>query len=250
LEDRVDHPLPWLRYLDADDLDDTTVDFDGMNVESPTGENLGEVDGFIVDSESGRPYYVVVDASGWFKSKHFLLPIGHVQFDEGNEALKADLTRDRVERFPGFDKDEFDKLTPDDVKRFNDETLRACTVAGSVYTSSASDSYTAAWDRPDFQYPAWWRSGERGPEQARVAALSDSTVTTTPLRESYTPADTDREAVVGRKADPSPHFDGRAQPGDVIGVETEGESTHLGDTADDENRRRENAEKDANKRRT
>ena len=50
-----------------------------MDVESPSGEHLGDVDGFIVDSESGRPYYVVVDAGGWFKSKHFLLPIGHAR---------------------------------------------------------------------------------------------------------------------------------------------------------------------------
>ena len=72
----MDHALPWLRYLDAGDLDDSDVDFDGMRVESPTGEHLGDVDGFVVDSESGRPYYVVVDTGGWFKSKHFLLPIG------------------------------------------------------------------------------------------------------------------------------------------------------------------------------
>ncbi len=122
----MDHTLPWLKYVDADDLDDDTVDFDDMDVESPSGEHLGEVDGFIVDSESGRPYYVVIDAGGWFKSKHFLMPVGHVRFDADVEALKADLTRDRVERFPGFNKDEFDKLTPADLKKFNDQTLQAC----------------------------------------------------------------------------------------------------------------------------
>ena len=135
-----------------------------MKVESPTGEHLGDVDGFIVDSESGRPYYVVVDAGGWFKSKHFLLPIGHAQFDEGNEVLRADLTRDRVERFPGFNTDEFDKLTPDDLKRFNVETLRACTVAGAVYSTRETRPYSAAWDRSDFRYPEWWRATRPGLE--------------------------------------------------------------------------------------
>ena len=48
-------------------------------------------------------------------------------------------------------------------------------------------------------------------------------------------------------ADPSPHFDGRAQPGDVLGLETGGESTHIGETADDENERRRDAEKAAAK---
>ena len=223
----------------------TAVDFDGMDVESPSGEHLGEVDGFIVDSESGRPYYVVVDAGGWFKSKHFLLPVGHVRLDADAEALKADLTRDRVERFPGFNKDEFDKLTADDLKKFNDQTLQVCAL--TTYTYSEAEPYSAAWDRPEFSYPGWWRSGATGPQQARAAAVATGArnVGSGPVRVVDRPV-RDREAVVAH-ADPSPHFDGRAQPGDVIGIEEGGERTHVGETAEDENRRREEAEKAAAK---
>ena len=153
----MDHPYPWLRYLPADDLDDDGVDFDGMKVEGPGGEKLGSVEGFIVDSESGRPYYTVVDTGGWFKSKHFLLPVGHVTLDASNERLKADVNRERVERFPGFDLSKFDKMSVDDLKRLNVETVQACTVAGVVYGYSETESYTAAWDRADFSYPNWWR---------------------------------------------------------------------------------------------
>ena len=234
----MDHTLPWLKYVDADDLDDDTVDFDDMDVESPSGEHLGEVDGFIVDSESGRPYYVVIDAGGWFKSKHFLMPVGHVRFDVDAEALKADLTRDRVERFPGFNKDEFDKLTPADLKRFNDQTLQVCAL--TAYTYSEAEPYSAAWNRPEFSYPGWWRSGASGPQQARAAAVATGAGTSAAVRsESNHPA---RETVVAH-AEPSPHFDGRAQPGDVIGIEEGGERTHVGETAEDENKRREAAEK-------
>ena len=56
-----------------------------------------------------------------------------------------------------------------------------------------------------------------------------------------------REAVVANAANSSPHFGGRAQPGDVLGVETEGEQTHVGDTAEDEDKRREAAQKHAEK---
>ena len=38
--------------------------------------------------------------------------------------------------------------------------------------------------------------------------------------------------------------DDRAQPGDVIGIEHDGETTHLGETAEDEDERREEAEED------
>ena len=57
------------------------------------------------------------------------------------------------------------------------------------------------------------------------------------------------EDVRAKEVDPSPHYDGRAQPGDVLGVETGGEQTHIGDTAEDENDRRRDAEETDAKRR-
>ena len=59
-----------------------------------------------------------------------------------------------------------------------------------------------------------------------------------------------RERLGGRlhyaapEPEPSPHLGGRAQPGDVIGVETGGEQTHVGETTEDENKRRRSAEDD------
>ena len=168
----MDHPLPWLRYVDADDINDDTIDFDGMDVASPTGEHLGNVDGFIVDSESARPYYLVVDAGGWFKSKHFLLPVGHVRFDADEEALVTDIDRDRVNRFPGFNKDEFDKLTADDLKRLNDDTCSACSIEGVAIVYAADEPLAKAWNRPDFNYPDWWRANPAQPERMGARAVT------------------------------------------------------------------------------
>ena len=50
------------------------------------------------------------------------------------------------------------------------------------------------------------------------------------------------EEAMAPEPEPSPHFGGRAQPGDVIGVETGGEQTHVGETTEDENKRRRSAE--------
>ena len=44
--------------------------------------------------------------------------------------------------------------------------------------------------------------------------------------------------------------DDRAQPGDVLGIERDGERTHLGETAEDEDERREDAIKSDRARRT
>lgn len=38
--------------------------------------------------------------------------------------------------------------------------------------------------------------------------------------------------------------DDRAQPGDVIGIERDGETTHLGETREDEDERREEVEEE------
>jgi hypothetical protein len=246
----VDHPKPWLRYIDADDLDDDSIDFDGMNVQSPTGEHLGDVDGFIVDTQSGRPYYAVVDSGGWFKSKHLLLPVGHLRFDADAEALEADLDRHRINQFPGFDKDQFEKLSADDLKRINDEICSACSIEGVAIVYSADEPYTDAWNRPDFGYPDWWRANPNLPERMGDRAVTAGAESIPPARDVVRPSDRSAEQVrMKDAADPSPHFGGRAQPGDVIGVETGGERTYVGDTAEDENERRRDAEKAAPKQR-
>jgi hypothetical protein len=61
-------------------------------------------------------------------------------------------------------------------------------------------------------------------------------------------ADVDTDA--GPQAgDVSPHIGGRAQPGDVLGLETGGETTAIGDTSEDENERRRDLEEQAAKNR-
>jgi len=45
--------------------------------------------------------------------------------------------------------------------------------------------------------------------------------------------------------DVSPHYGKRAQPGDILGIETGGETTGIGDTAEDEDERRRDADKKA-----
>jgi PRC-barrel domain len=270
----VDHPLPWLRYVDASDLDDQTFDFDGLKVRNEAKESLGKVDGFIVDSQSGRPYYVVVDAGGWFKSKHYLLPVGQARMDADNDALVADLSKERIERFPGFDKDNFEKLSEDDLRALNDEI---CTVTSvTVVSYSPSDSFASTWDRPQYAQPNWWNTMPSLPDRMGDAAVSagveyppskvspmtgDATGGrgyrseamsgqetrgterhTTAAREQAS----DTTATAPEKEDGS-YFDGRAKPGDVIGLETGGERTHIGETAEDENNRRKAAEEAAQK---
>ena len=99
--------------------------------------------------------------------------------------------------------------------------------------SGAAPSYSATgvWDGPDFRHPDWWESA--------VVPLAAK-----PL------AGTQREGRArASEAEPSPYPGGRAQPGDVIGLETGGERTHVGETTEDENKRRRDALEEAAKTR-
>jgi hypothetical protein len=252
----MDHPRPGLRYVDAGDLDKATVDFDGMNVESNTGEKLGDVDGFVMDVQSARPYYVVVDAGSWFTSKYVLIPVGHIGFDAGRRKMIADISRDRVKRYPGFERDEFERLSPEELDRMDEQMLSACCPDDLGNTSSAR-----LYERRHYQSPSWWDASYYRADRFDAAARSSvrtgpSSIDTpqgpgTPGR----PRESVREQVVARSdddssaGDVSPHFGGRAQPGDVLGIETGGEQTHVGETTGDENERRRDAEKAAAKQR-
>ena len=240
----MDHPKPWLRYIGAGKVADRTLDLDGMKVRNVSGENLGEVDGLIVDSDSGRTYYVVVDGPGWFMSKQYLLPIGQAHLSPDREALVADLTREQVNRFPGFDKDEFDRLTETDVKRINDQ-IGQIFEPGVAY--AADEPYYAAWSRRSFEYPDWWTAEPTLPERMGASAFEKPVdypaASSMPPRRERSPEVVERVEV----HDASPHFDGRAQPGDVLGIETSGEETHVGETKADEDSRRRSAQRENKK---
>jgi hypothetical protein len=262
----VDHPLPWLRYVDANRITAPDLAVAGMKVRNDAMETLGKVHGFIVDSTSMRPYYVVVDSGGWFKSKEFLVPIGHARIDSDRDALVVDVAKSRIERFPGFDRGEFERLDESGIRRMNDAICEAC--SDTVYPGG--DPLSAAWGRPDYRQPDWWSTvtmrgaADATAGNANVATPDYPATKVSPAlgglqaeREAERAptraaahgitAEREREMVTAREADPSPHFDGRAQPGDVVGFETGGERTHIGETREDENKRRIDAEREYDK---
>jgi hypothetical protein len=114
----MDHPKVGLKWIDAKDLDESGKRLSGLPVRGADGTRLGEVEGFVMDVQQACPRHVAV-AAGWFIHKHFLLPIGHVALSDDGDALIADITKERVKRFPGFDRNEFEKLGPADLARLD-----------------------------------------------------------------------------------------------------------------------------------
>ena len=147
----MNHPRPTLRYVDANDLSDAGLKLRGLEVDGSDGEKLGKVEGFIIDIATGRPYHIVVDAGGWLTYKLFLLPVGHAMLSEAGTKLIADITKERVKRFPGFNKNTFDTLTDEDVKQLDGAMAAACCPDEVVVVPS--------WETSGhYRYPDWWET--------------------------------------------------------------------------------------------
>jgi hypothetical protein len=122
-------------------------------------------------------------------------------------------------------------------------------VAGTVQVYEA---------RRHYSNPSWWNASYYRPDRVDTSARAMGSTGAAAGRvdpDRLDRPEARREQVVARNADDSaagdvsPHFGGRAQPGDVLGVETGGEQTHIGETTEDENERRRDGEKAAAKQR-
>ena len=239
-----------LRYLDADDVEDSTVDYDGLDVIGPDGSKLGDVDGFIVDAQAGRVFHVVVDSGGWFSSRRLLLPVGHARLDTGRRALIVDVAKDALSRYPEFDSSRFERFSDEDLRDFESRTIAACCPGEPVEDVSVR---SWAYDtRRHYTQPDWWnrdaRTGNDEPRLTSATGVSGAAATLphdtpTPRAESYPREHVTAHGSESSRDDVSPHLEGRAQPGDVLGIETGGETTEIGDTAEDEDKRRRDAER-------
>jgi hypothetical protein len=163
--------------------------------------------------------------------------------------LTADVSKSRAEAFPGFSRSEFEKLTDTDMDQMAYSSVQAC--------SDEPIDRTVGWASwTQYEYPSWWDASYYRPAGTTAAGSIGSTAAArassgissgSSAAASTASRDRDRELVTARGGETSPHAGDRAQPGDVIGVETGGEQTHIGDTAKDEDERRRDAEKAAAK---
>ena len=99
-----------LRFVAADQLDYRRLSAGRLEVRNDADEKLGVFDGLIFDASSGRPRYIIVHAGGLFSGRRYLLPVGHLRYDDRIRVLRVDLDSDVAARYPTFDGDEFATL--------------------------------------------------------------------------------------------------------------------------------------------
>jgi hypothetical protein len=268
-----------LRYVPASQLDSRVLQLDGLDVRNNADEHIGDVNGFLVDETTHRPRYLVVDSGGWFRSRHFLLPVGHAQMASNRRALRIDIDRDTIERFPEIDGDRLDAMSDEEYRSYDEGVGRA---SGRSYdwrsesgaggpgwwnASGWSATYVAGAPTVSTQGPVGPVGSERI-EATRHDVVSDvrhddavHRATTSDrdinirrdgdvrrdatVRRDDARRDRDDEPVLTEEDYANTRPGVRAQPGDVLGIESGGERTGIGDTAKDEDKRREDAEKAA-----
>jgi PRC-barrel domain len=193
-----------LRYLDADDLDDSAVSFGDLDVCGTDGHKLGDLDGFIVDAHSGRVYYAVVDSGGWFTSRRFLLPIGHATLGRDHRSMQVDVSKEALKQLPQFDSDRFRDFADDELRAFEQRTTAACCPEDAQAAETGSGYEVLR----HYRQPEWWKSdyhrAENHEPSFRQPPDDDVRVET-----SSVPSDPVRPA----------------QPGDVLGLASVGTST-------------------------
>ena len=70
------------------------------------GESLGSIEDIMLDPQNGRVEYAVLDFGGFLGigDKLFAVPLQAFEIDRSNERFVLDMSKDRLENAPGFDK--------------------------------------------------------------------------------------------------------------------------------------------------
>jgi ferritin-like metal-binding protein YciE len=125
-----------------------------VHLHNASGEHLGTLDGFVVDSESGRPIYYVVDSRGWFAGRRYVVPVGQIDADQGATALRTTLTRAELARYPEFSPSAFTAMDDTDALRYERRLHRVFAPDTKPY-----DGRPVYENLPVYRTPTWLMTG-------------------------------------------------------------------------------------------
>ena len=94
-----------LRYVPTSLLRD--FKYSGFRVRNAEGDDLGVLDGLIVDTRSERPEYFVIDSGGWLLGQRYLIPVYELKLDEASQSLRTNLDRKSIAARPPFNADAY-----------------------------------------------------------------------------------------------------------------------------------------------
>jgi ferritin-like metal-binding protein YciE len=102
-----------LRYVPMDVIAQGRKDQTPLPVRNDD-EDLGTLDGLVAEGGQGAARYAVIDAGGLLKHRRYLLPLSLLRFDDRTRVLRVSLDKDVANRYPDFDRDEFQTMSEAD----------------------------------------------------------------------------------------------------------------------------------------
>jgi sporulation protein YlmC with PRC-barrel domain len=93
----------------------------GDSVKNPQGEDIGDIKDIMIDTATGRVEYYVLSFGGFLGmgKKLFAVPPQALQVDTNNECMVLDIPKEKLEKAPGFDEDNWPNTANDNT--FRDE---------------------------------------------------------------------------------------------------------------------------------
>jgi sporulation protein YlmC with PRC-barrel domain len=85
----------------------STSTLSGDSVRNAQGKDLGKIEDFMIDLDTGRIAYAVLSFGGFLGlgDKLFAIPLDALELDAEHHRFVLDVSKEKLENAPGFDKD-------------------------------------------------------------------------------------------------------------------------------------------------
>ena len=106
----------------------------GMPVKTPDHKKVGEIEEIVIDIETGRVAYAVLSFGGIFGygDKFFAVPWEEfsIVHDEKQNYFAVDTTREKLQKLPGFDKEDWPDVANSDWDEHVDAHYQSASRSG------------------------------------------------------------------------------------------------------------------------
>ena len=113
------NPEPGMRQPAGTPFAMSCDEITGMGVTNDQGQDLGKIERLMIDASSGRILYAAVSFGGFLGmgEKHFAVPWEAFSLSPNRERLVLNVSRERLEHAPGFDKDNWPRHPDESFSR-------------------------------------------------------------------------------------------------------------------------------------
>lgn len=90
-----------------------------FSVKNTEGKDIGEIKALVININDGKVAYAVLSFGGFmgFGEKLFAIPLDRFTFNTAEEEFILNVSQDRLENAPGFDKDNWPQYSDDEFTR-------------------------------------------------------------------------------------------------------------------------------------